>query len=74
MFILDRKTPSALSEFSELDYGLICREYESDLKLTQFNLKVDEVFEKLATEASFSDPAMKRYSFAAKMNDQPCLI
>ena len=66
VFILDRKTSSALSEFSELDYGLICREYESDLKLAQFNLKVDEIKEKLATEVSFSDPVMKRYSFAAK--------
>ena len=34
VFILDRKTSSALSEFSELDYGLICREYDSDLKLS----------------------------------------
>ena len=66
VFILDRKTSSSLSEFSELDYGLICREYVSDLKLAQFNLKVDEIKEKLATDTSFSDPAMKRYSFAAK--------
>lgn len=66
VFILDRKTPSSFSGFSELDYGLVCNEYLRDLKISQFNLKVDEIKKKLAAQESFTDPALKRYSFDAK--------
>jgi len=66
VFILDRKTPSSFSGFSELDYGLVCSEYLRDLKVSQFNLKVDEIKKKLAAQESFTDPALKRYSFDAK--------
>jgi len=66
VFLLDHKTQASESEFTEIDYSLLCQQYLQDLRLDKFNLKVDEIKEKLIAEKSVKDPALRRYSFSAK--------
>ena len=66
VFLLDHKTQAAESEFSEIDYSLLCQQYMQGLRLDKFNLKVDEIKEGLVAEKSVKDPALRRYSFSAK--------